>query len=152
MCIGVYVKHPLFLRTALFWAIKQRIVVFTDVSGQPISPIFQQNTRTNNVVNHALVFMLPGLHKQWKQPVAYCLIHRTVKGQKFVNFFMEVFDTYYNAGVEVVATMCDVGSNSVQSLEHQGVPVKIFSSGFRVKNLQLYLIIPIPLNVPTALS
>jgi len=31
---------------------------------------------------------------------------------------MEVFDTYYNAGVEVVATMCDVGSNSVQSLEH----------------------------------
>ena len=69
-CTGVHVKHPLFLRTSLFWAInplnaelnpichllallwdativvvsrlrvKQRIVVITDVSGQPISPIF----------------------------------------------------------------------------------------------------------------
>jgi hypothetical protein len=27
--------------------------------------------RTNNVENHALVFMVPGLHRNWKQPVAY---------------------------------------------------------------------------------
>ena len=42
-----------------------------------------------------------------------------------VNFFMEVFDAYHNVGVEVVATMCDVGSNKAQALKHQGVPEKI---------------------------
>jgi hypothetical protein len=35
-----------------------------------------------------------------------------------VNFLMEVFDAYHNAGVEVVATMCDVGSNNIQALKH----------------------------------
>jgi len=35
-----------------------------------------------------------------------------------VNFFMEVFDAYHNAGVEVVATMCDVGSKKAQALKH----------------------------------
>jgi hypothetical protein len=33
------------------------------------------HSRTSNIANHALVFMLHGLHKKWKQPVAYYLIH-----------------------------------------------------------------------------
>jgi hypothetical protein len=52
-----------------------------------------------------LVFMLPGLHKKWKQPVAYYLIHGSTKGEMLVNFLMEVLDACYNAGVEVVATV-----------------------------------------------
>jgi len=30
--------------------------------------------RTSNTENHALVFLLRGLRKRWKQPVAYYLI------------------------------------------------------------------------------
>jgi hypothetical protein len=37
MYIGLQVKYALFLRTALFWVITQRIV---DVSEQPIGPTF----------------------------------------------------------------------------------------------------------------
>ena len=60
---------------------------------------------TSNIANHALVFMLHGLCKRWKQPVAYYLIHGTTKGEMLVNFLMEVLDACHNAGLEVVATV-----------------------------------------------
>jgi hypothetical protein len=77
--------------------------------------------RTSNTENHALVFMLRGLRKRWKQPVAYYLIHGSTKGEMLVNFFMEVLDACHNAGLEVVATMCD---SSVKALKLLGVPEK----------------------------
>jgi hypothetical protein len=64
--------------------------------------------RTNNIANHALVFMLHGLCKRWKQPVAYYLIHRSTKGEMLVNFLMEVCDACRIAGLEVVAIVCDM--------------------------------------------
>ena len=36
--------------------------------------------RTSNIANHALVFMLRGLRKRWKQPVAYYLTRGSTKG------------------------------------------------------------------------
>ena len=62
--------------------------------------------RTSSSADHALVFMLCGLCRKWKQPVAYYWIHGNSKGEMLVNFLMEVHDAYYNAGAEVVATMC----------------------------------------------
>ena len=41
--------------------------------------------RTSNIVYHALVFMLRGLCKRWKQPVAYYLTHGSTKGEILVN-------------------------------------------------------------------
>jgi len=46
--------------------------------------------RTSRFANHALVFMLHGLHKKWKESVAYYLIHRSIKGEMLVNFCMLV--------------------------------------------------------------
>jgi hypothetical protein len=34
-----------------------------------------------------------------------------IKVEMLVNFLMEVLDAYYNAGSEVVATLCDMGAN-----------------------------------------
>jgi hypothetical protein len=65
--------------------------------------------------------MLPGLRKKWKQPVAYYLIHGSTKREMLVNFLMEVLDACYNAGVEVVATVCYMGANSVKALKQLGV-------------------------------
>ena len=42
--------------------------------------------RTSRIAHHALVLMLCGLHKKWKESVAYCLIHGSIKGQMLVNF------------------------------------------------------------------
>ena len=44
---------------------------------------------------------------------------------------MEVFDAYQNAGVEVVATMCDIGSNNIQDLKHQSISENILFFRFR---------------------
>ena len=38
-----------------------------------------------------------------------------------VNFFMEFLDAYQNAGLVVVATMCDMGANNVKALKQLGV-------------------------------
>jgi hypothetical protein len=88
--------------------------------------------RTSNIANHALVFVLHGLHKKWKQPVAYYLIHGSTKGDMFVNFWMEVLDACHNAGLEVVATMCDLGANNVRTLKQLGVSEK--TPFFRFQN------------------
>jgi len=42
--------------------------------------------RTSNITNHALVFMLHGLRKRWKQPVAYFMTRGSSKGDMLVDF------------------------------------------------------------------
>ena len=67
--------------------------------------------RTSRIANHALVFMLCGLHKKWKESVAYYLIHRSIKGEMLVNFCKLV-------------PPCVTRVNSVKVLKHLGVSEK----------------------------
>jgi hypothetical protein len=97
---------------------------------------------------HVLVFMLHGLYIKWKHLVAYCLIDGDAKGEMLVNFLMEFFDASHNAGLEVVATTCDMDANSFKALKHLGV----FGTTTFVKKLRLYLILPISLNLPVTFS
>jgi hypothetical protein len=83
------------------------------------------NGSTSNITNHAIVFMLLGLYNNWKQLVAYYLIDGDAKVERLVNLLMEVLDASYNARLEVVATMCDIGANNVKALKHLGVSEKI---------------------------
>ena len=64
--------------------------------------------RTSNIANHALVFMLRGLRKRWKQSVAYYLTCGSTKGDMLVDFLKEVLGACHSAGLVVVATVCDV--------------------------------------------
>ena len=82
------------------------------------------HVRTSYTANQALVFILHGLHKKWKPPVAYYSIHTSTKIEMLVNFLLEVLDACQNAGLEVVATFCDMGANSVKTLMHLGVSEK----------------------------
>jgi len=45
---------------------------------------------TSNIAHHSLVLMLRGLHREWKQPVAFYLIRRRNKDETLVVFLMEV--------------------------------------------------------------
>jgi len=72
--------------------------------------------RISGIANHALVFMLRGLRKRWKQPVAYYLTRGSTKGDMLVDFLMEVLDACHNAGLVVVANVFDTGANSVKAL------------------------------------
>jgi len=41
-----------------------------------------------------------------------------------VNFLMEVLDASHNAGLEVVVTVCDMGTNNVKALKQLDVSEK----------------------------
>jgi hypothetical protein len=52
-----------------------------------------------------------------------------------VNFLMEVLDACHNAGLEVVATVCDMGANDVKVLKHLGVSEKTPFFGFQNREI-----------------
>jgi len=70
-----------------------------------------------NIANHALLFMVHGLHRKWKQPVAYYLSHGSTKAEMLVQFLKEVPDACQNVGLHVVATVCDMGTNNVKAMK-----------------------------------
>jgi hypothetical protein len=80
--------------------------------------------RTRNIANRALVFMLRGLLQKWKQPVAYYLTHGSTLGEMLVHFLKEVLGACQNAGLVVVATVCNMGANNVKALKLLGVSAK----------------------------
>ena len=87
---------------------------------------FETHGKASTISNLALVFMLRGLYKMWKQPGAYYLNRRSTKVEIFflLNFLMEFLDTCPSAGLEVVSTLCDMGVNSVKALKQFGVSKK----------------------------
>jgi len=73
--------------------------------------------RTCNIANHTLVFMAGGLHRQWKQPVAYCFSCGSTKANLLVRCLDEVPGACQNARLQVVATICNMGANSIKALK-----------------------------------
>jgi hypothetical protein len=57
--------------------------------------------------------MVCGLHRKWKQPVAYYLCLKSTKAEMLVQFLNEVLGACQNVGLHVVATVCDMGTNNV---------------------------------------
>jgi hypothetical protein len=91
--------------------------------------------RTNNIANHALVFMLRGVYKKWKQPVAYYSMHGSTKGDILVNLLIKVLDAWQNAGLEVVASEGDMGANNIKALKQLGASAK--TGFFRFQNREI---------------
>lgn len=54
--------------------------------------------RINNHANHAIVFMIHGLHKPWKQPVAYFFTKDTVKTPQLKFLIKNVIMTLEEGG------------------------------------------------------
>ena len=73
-----------------------------------------------NIANHALLFMVRGLHRKWKQPVAYYLSRGSTKAEMLVQFLKEVLDACQNVGLNAVATVSDMGTNNVKAMKLLG--------------------------------
>jgi hypothetical protein len=61
------------------------------------------------------------------QPVAYYFSRGSTKAEVIVQFLKEVFDTCQKAGLQVVATVCDMGTNNVKALKLSHVWLVDFS-------------------------
>jgi hypothetical protein len=102
--------------------------------------------RTCNIANHALLFMVHGLHRKWKQQVAYYLSRGSTKAEMLMQFLKEVLDACQNVGLRVVATVCDMDTNNVKTMKLLGSTTESHSSSFKIKKLQQYMT-PTPLKV-----
>ena len=72
--------------------------------------------RTSRHANHALVFMLRGMRKTWKQVVAYYLTSATISVANLKNIITLIINQTLEAGFNVMATVCDQGSTNRAAL------------------------------------
>ncbi|KAJ8886135.1 hypothetical protein PR048_012344 [Dryococelus australis] len=82
--------------------------------------------RKQKLSDHAIVFMVHGIHKKWKQPVCYMLVQSAMKTIALVRFIKSIVRGLFGVGLKVIATMCDQGpankqrSYTMQNKECQG--------------------------------
>jgi hypothetical protein len=100
---------------------------------------FGSQGRTCNIANHALVFMIRGLCRKWKQPVAYYFLCGSTKAEVTVQHLNEVLDAYQNAGLKIDGTVCDMGANNIKALKPLCATKGNHSSNFIIKKLQQYM-------------
>jgi hypothetical protein len=74
--------------------------------------------------------MLHGLCGKWQQPQAYYLIHGSTKGEILVG----VLDACHSAGLVVVASVSDIGANSVKAKKQLDVSGKAPFIRFQYQN------------------
>jgi hypothetical protein len=80
---------------------------------------FEDHGSKDNIVNHALVFKVRGVHQKWKQPVAYCLNCGSTKAEMLVHFLDEVLGACHDVGLHVVATVCDMSTNNGSAMRQK---------------------------------
>ncbi|XP_063218623.1 uncharacterized protein LOC134528887 [Bacillus rossius redtenbacheri] len=78
------------------------------------------SSRCADWANYAMVFMLRGLRKKWKQPVACYFTHGGMKGGKLKAAVEEVLACCFAVGLNIVVTVCDMGTNNVSALKQLG--------------------------------
>ncbi|XP_049798176.1 LOW QUALITY PROTEIN: uncharacterized protein LOC126226241 [Schistocerca nitens] len=73
--------------------------------------------RSNVHANHALVFMVRGIHKSWKQVVAYYFTHTSVSSITLKSLITYVIRQLQEIGLKVVCTVCDQGATNQRALK-----------------------------------
>jgi len=71
--------------------------------------IFGFEEKNLKFANHVLVFMLRGLRKKFKQPIAYYFCSGTTKTEDLVCYIKEIISAVQTTGLKIKATVCDQG-------------------------------------------
>ncbi|XP_072403398.1 uncharacterized protein [Diabrotica undecimpunctata] len=74
--------------------------------------------RNNKFADHAQVFMIKGITKKWKQPVAYTFSQGTTTTIDLVRQIKGIIVECEKAGLTVVATVSDQGSTNVGAINY----------------------------------
>lgn len=98
------------------------VVVFDELA---IKPLLTYNRRLNiiegledygngkrkpHIADHANVFMIKGINRQWKQAVSFTFSNGPIKSGQLKSLLIEVIKQCQEAGLEVIGTVCDQGS------------------------------------------
>ncbi|KAK3928277.1 DNA transposase, partial [Frankliniella fusca] len=97
----VLLFDEVFLRGRLFYNnIKNIVTGFED---------FGQRGRTDFIADHAMVFMVQGLHVKWTQPIAYYFVSKTCPASLLKYLIEDVVKELTDIGIIVKATVSDQG-------------------------------------------
>lgn len=107
---------------------------------------FGENEKYLKICDHVLVFLIRGINKKWKQPVAYYFCQSTTKTPQLVKCITEVIEEIQKTGLKVMSTVCDQGTSNVKAIKLLKQSTKFIDSdenryvGFKINE---QLIIPI---------
>lgn len=71
----------------------------------------------NKIADHVLVFMLRGVVKNYKQPLAYTFCSGSTSKVELNNQLKTVISEVQSAGFKVIATICDQGASNVSAIK-----------------------------------
>ena len=106
----------------------------------------------SNIANQALVFMLHGLCKIWKRPVAYCFTHESVRVRCLSISWRRFVMPATVQDWKLLPLWVKWFARMPRSWNIWVLLKSSLSSGFMIENLQLYIVLPISVNIPATLS
>lgn len=79
---------------------------------------FEDNgiSRTQQFADHALVFMIRGVIKKYKQPICYTFCKSTTSRHDLSNQIKKVVKAIHSTGLKVIATICDQGATNTAAI------------------------------------
>ena len=85
---------------------------------------FGNGERTENLAKYGLVFLVQGITRAWKQPVAYYFSRNGISSNKLKVILEDILDNMHKVNIPVCATVCDMGTTNVKALKDLGCTVK----------------------------
>ncbi|KAG8236081.1 hypothetical protein J437_LFUL016483 [Ladona fulva] len=76
--------------------------------------------RSSKPAKYALVFMVRGLLQDWKQPIAAFFSGSPTNAERLKQIIELVLGECSKAGLQIIGTICDMGSNNVKTLKLMG--------------------------------
>ena len=73
---------------------------------------YGNSNRFSAFADHALVFMVRGIHRKWKQPVCFTFCEGTTSTAHLVRMLKNVIRQVRTTGLKIVATVCDQGATN----------------------------------------
>jgi len=74
--------------------------------------------RTQKFANHALVFMVRGITKKYKQPIAYFFCQGSTNNHRLSKIIKDVICEVYSTGLHVVATISHQGATNEAAINN----------------------------------
>lgn len=105
-----------------------------------------EHGRTGDLADKALVLLLQGVHKKFKQPLAHYFVTKTISSEKLSVIVKNAINILTGLGFKIIATVCDQGPTNVGALnllkKFTGQPSD--SNFFLLNDTKVFIIYDIP--------
>nr|CAH7755824.1 unnamed protein product [Callosobruchus chinensis] len=102
---------------------------------------FGGNERRAIYADHALVLILKGIRRRWKQPICFCFCEHSTRTGDLVRTIKDVVRSVHNTGLKIVASISDQGTNNVAAIKYLLNETKAYCLSNNIENrFQGYLV------------